>query len=189
MLTLVLGRTPEFSYGTAPSAMPLQGRALFQTSLHPVNRAAHPHAMADVYGRASNPGRHGRARRQGEGKCCDGRKSWMEVHRPGMVARTGERRCRKKTRILNISGRFEKSFRHPSCLPEEGWRPRKAPDENSLRHAQSSSVHFRNSPSGISSSICSPPCGRETGRLGHLKCLTLVLGRSPEFSYGTASSS
>ena len=47
---------------------------------------------------------------------------------------------------------------------------RRAPGENPLRHAWSSSVHFGNS-----------PCG-----LRHPKCLTLGLGRLPRFSHGTA---
>ena len=47
---------------------------------------------------------------------------------------------------------------------------RRAPDENSSRHSQSSSVHFGNSPFG----------------LRHPKCLTLGLNRLPKFSNGTA---
>ena len=47
---------------------------------------------------------------------------------------------------------------------------RRAPDENSSRHSQSSSVHFGNSPFGLK----------------HPKCLTLGLNRLPKFSNGTA---
>jgi hypothetical protein len=48
---------------------------------------------------------------------------------------------------------------------------RRAPGENPLRHARSSSVHFGNSPFG----------------LRHPKCFTLGLGRLPGFSHGNAA--
>jgi hypothetical protein len=55
------------------------------------------------------------------------------------------------------------------ACPKKG-DPKKAPGENPLRQARSSSVHFGNSPFG----------------LRHPKCLTLGLGRLPGFSHGTA---
>src|SRR5512139_477967 len=51
---------------------------------------------------------------------------------------------------------------------------RRAPGENPLRHARSSSVHFGNSPCGL----------RHPRGAGSPKCFTLGLGRLPRFSHG-----
>ncbi len=64
---------------------------------------------------------------------------------------------------------------------------RRAPDENSSRRAWSSSVHFGNLPRGRYLSAPLPPGAWQTASHSP-KCFTLVLGRPPKFSYGTALS-
>jgi hypothetical protein len=51
----------------------------FQMPLHPMNRFAHKHAKVGKTYAATKPGRHGRARSPGEGKCCDDRKGLLSV--------------------------------------------------------------------------------------------------------------
>jgi hypothetical protein len=51
----------------------------FQMPLHPMNRFAHKHGKVEKTEAATKPGRHGRARSPGEGKCCDARKGLLSV--------------------------------------------------------------------------------------------------------------